>query len=115
MQVKKSFSIEAEVEAFVQQVTTPVLVQFADAVYSLLKATLATQAESAVSACLQILINLTYDCGNISMSLLSCPGFRSLLLALIGDAKTCSDAVWLLIHVFQESEVELENLQKATI
>jgi len=43
------------------------------------------------------------------------PGFRTALMALIGETSTSEDAVWLFIHVATDGLFELSNLYKATI
>lgn len=86
------------------------MTEFAGAVYELLRAALSNKSESAVAACLQILINLTFYSVNISLSLMSCQGFRSTLMALIGEVTTSSDAVWLLVHICVDNEIEFDSL-----
>ena len=97
------------------QVSTQRLAEFAGAVYGLLSAAFSVKAEATVCTCLQILINLTFDSCNISMSLMSQQGFRTLLMAMMGDPNTCQDSVWLFFHVCSDQEIEFDSLQQATI
>ena len=75
-QVKHTFSLESEVKAFVDEVTTPTLTEFAVMIFDLMRIGHSNMNDKVVAFCLQILINLTFDSPNTSISLMSCPSFR---------------------------------------
>jgi hypothetical protein len=69
------------------------------------------QSPAILSYSLQILINLTFESANVSLSLTSKESFYQLLMStLIRRDDFCQDAVWLLVHLANDACLNLSTL-----